>query len=226
MTKKPVQPQEVELPEHLPMRLHKGKGRGGGQPTKLTLALIEKLTTILSTGATIDSAVRYVGINRQNFTNWVAKGREDTLSGKRTVHAKFFGSLESAIASADIREHALVAKAARVDWKAAAWHIMARSKLRSQFGGFDAVQKLFRAAKAMGVPLEERSRWAGIAEKLRILPDEVVDEMMTEEGITPQLDTGPIPSPSVVRSPGEALAALGDDGPVDAEVVVEELGRS
>jgi len=100
--------------------------RGRGRPTKLTPELIERVAAVVRAGNYLDTAARYCGVSKQDFYTWLKRGH----SQKRGIYRQFLDALEKAQAAADVRDHALIAKAAEKDWRAAAEHLRLRNQAR------------------------------------------------------------------------------------------------
>jgi hypothetical protein len=100
-----------------------------GRPSLLSDAVIEQLKTVLQTGAFIETAVAFVGINRDTFYDWMKRGtRERTRieSGQdpdpdEAMVLKFSDTMKKAIAGSEVRVVGIIAKAADKNWTAAAW---------------------------------------------------------------------------------------------------------
>lgn len=98
----------------------------GGRPSKLTPELIKLVASYVATGSYLDTAARAAGVTRVSFHQWLKKGHEQ----KRGIYRDFLNALEEAAAKADVRDHALIAKAAEKDWRAAEAHLRLRNPQR------------------------------------------------------------------------------------------------
>lgn len=97
-----------------------------GRPTKLTPELIEKMARVVSVGNYLDTAARYVGIDKVTFHAWMKRGHAQ----KRGIFRDFLNAMEEAQAAADVRDHAYIAKASERDWRAAIEHLRLRNQAR------------------------------------------------------------------------------------------------
>lgn len=78
------------------------KRRGPGQPTKLTLELVDQLCDVLRRGHTRRAACAKAGIDESTFQKWMQDAREDNADAlKRTL-------LQSVQRAEGLGEHALV----------------------------------------------------------------------------------------------------------------------
>lgn len=100
--------------------------RGRGRPTKLTPELIEKVASIVRVGNYLDTAARFCGIDKVSFYDWMKRGHTQ----KRGIYRDFLNALEEARAAADVRDHAIIAKASEKDWRASVEHMRLRNPSR------------------------------------------------------------------------------------------------
>jgi hypothetical protein len=92
----------------------------------LTPELIERVARVVRAGNYLDTAARYCGVSKVDFYAWMKRGHAQ----KRGIYREFLNALEEAQAAADVRDHALIAKAAEKDWRAAAEHLRLRNQAR------------------------------------------------------------------------------------------------
>src|SRR5258707_14105237 len=96
----------------------------------LTPELCDKICTALRAGNYIETASAYVGITKDTFYRWLKRGAHaaDTndTSKLEAQYRAFHGAVREAIAVAEIRDVALIAKAATDQWTAAAWRLERR----------------------------------------------------------------------------------------------------
>lgn len=97
-----------------------------GRPPKLTRDLIKRIADVVRIGNYLDTAARYCGVSRVSFHEWMKKGHAQ----RRGIYRDFLNALEEAQSSADVRDHALIAKAAEKDWRAAVEHLRLRNQAR------------------------------------------------------------------------------------------------
>jgi len=89
------------------------------RPTKLTPELQEKILQAVRAGNYIETAAVYAGINKTTLYDWLKRGAR-AKSGK---FREFSNALEKALAEAEVRDVAIIAKAAQEQWQAAAWRL-------------------------------------------------------------------------------------------------------
>lgn len=85
-----------------------------GRPSKATQVRLEALLAALRAGSTRDAAAAHAGINRTTLYRWLAR--------KPGLRAQ----LEAAEADAQLSFEAIVAQAARSEWRAATWWLSHR----------------------------------------------------------------------------------------------------
>lgn len=117
-------------PQHPDRRASNGPGR-----TKLDDELIGELVSVIRAGNYIDVAASYVGVSRQSFYRWMREGRdveraletgrvtEDALSEMESLTLTLARSVEHALAESEVRDLALIGRAATDNWTAAAWRL-------------------------------------------------------------------------------------------------------
>lgn len=91
----------------------------GGRKTQLTDGLQDQLITMLRAGNYIEVACRAVNLPRRTFSYWMARGRSDDARDAR--YREFVEQVEQARALAEVRNVAVVTRAAADTWQAAAW---------------------------------------------------------------------------------------------------------
>jgi len=113
----------------------KPKRKPVGAPTKLTGEVIALLTQALRTGAYVETAVAHVGIHKDSYYRWIRKGRDERLridtGGKPRksfgLFLELYDAVEKAQAAAEVRDLAIISKAAENHWQAAAWKLERRN---------------------------------------------------------------------------------------------------
>jgi hypothetical protein len=85
----------------------------------LTDELQGQLVTMLRAGNVIHVACAAVGIDQRSYQRWMQRGRTGRQADRR--HREFRVQVEQALAEAEARAVAQVARAAGEDWRAAAW---------------------------------------------------------------------------------------------------------
>jgi transposase-like protein len=95
---------------------------------KLTPALIEKIVGYLRAGAYVETAAAAAGISKQTLYNWLRRAVDE--NERDPIFAKFAAAVEEAQALAEVRDIALIGKAAETQWQAAAWRLERKSPER------------------------------------------------------------------------------------------------
>lgn len=104
-----------------------------GRPTKLTQELQDKLVTVIKAGNYIETACAYVGIDKSTFYDWLKRGAREKqrlaqnprarIRKKEEPYVEFSNAVEKALAEAEVRDVAIIGKAATENWQAAAWRL-------------------------------------------------------------------------------------------------------
>lgn len=97
-----------------------------GRPCKLTPPLQAKICELIAAGAYVETAAAYVGVSKVTLYEWMRKGNGQTTGRFRD----FLNAVEKALATAEIRDIAVIGKAAQVCWTAAAWRLERRAPAR------------------------------------------------------------------------------------------------
>lgn len=87
-----------------------------GQKSKLTRETSNRILAVLRAGGYDETAANAAGISRQQFYEWLKRGR----NGDRPYDL-FLAGVEEARAEGESRNVMLIAKAAQSNWQAAAW---------------------------------------------------------------------------------------------------------
>src|SRR5690554_1753534 len=103
------------------------------RPTKLTPKLQDEILKVIRSGNYIETACAYVGINKSTFYDWLKRGAREKDRLAKNPRAKvrksekpyvdFSNAVEKALAHAEIRDVAIIGKAAEENWQAAAWRL-------------------------------------------------------------------------------------------------------
>ena len=103
------------------------------RPTKLTPKLQEDILKVIRSGNYIETACAYVGINKSTFYDWLKRGAREKdrleknprarIRKSEKIYVEFSNAVEKALAHAEIRDVAIIGKAAEENWKAAAWRL-------------------------------------------------------------------------------------------------------
>lgn len=92
------------------------------RPTKLTGDVQERICNALRAGNYQETAAQYAGISAKTFYEWMKRGESDDESEQ--IYREFREAVESAKASAEVRDVALIDRAAHDgSWQAAAWKL-------------------------------------------------------------------------------------------------------
>lgn len=104
-----------------------------GRPEKLTPKLQDDIVKVIRSGNYIETACAFVGINKTTFYDWLKRGAREKDRVERNPRAKvrkserkyveFSNAIEKALAHAEIRDVAIIGKAAEKEWQAAAWRL-------------------------------------------------------------------------------------------------------
>jgi hypothetical protein len=89
------------------------------RPSLLTDELQDRLVAMLRAGNVIHVACAAVGIDQRSYQRWMQRGGTGAKADAR--HREFRIQVERALAEAEARAVAQVARAAGEDWRAAAW---------------------------------------------------------------------------------------------------------
>ena len=86
--------------------------------TKLTPERQAKIVQAITAGNYLETAARFGGITDRTLHRWMAKGKEEPGS----IYGQFCQAVEKARATAEVRNVALIQKAAEAgNWQAAGW---------------------------------------------------------------------------------------------------------
>lgn len=118
-----------------------------GRPEKLTPELQQKIVDAIRMGAYIETAAAYAGINKSTLYDWMKRGAR-AKSGK---YKEFSNAVEKALAESEMRDLAVIAKASRENWQAAAWRLerkfpdrWGRRKAKSEIAKIEAETEFIR----------------------------------------------------------------------------------
>lgn len=89
------------------------------RPTKLTPDVQDKIVSLLRAGGYVEAAAQAAGISPSTFHDWMARGERTGKADK--PYRDFKAAVDQARAEAESMHLALVSRAARDDWRAAAW---------------------------------------------------------------------------------------------------------
>lgn len=107
-----------------------------GVKPKLTEEIIAKFVSVLVAGTYQEVAIRYVGVSKSSYYEWLDMGRSevermeneglDEPTPELAMYVNFFKQIEEARAGVEVRGAAEILKAGAGDWRAMAW-FMSRS---------------------------------------------------------------------------------------------------
>lgn len=89
------------------------------RPDRPTPEIQAKIVQALRAGNYLETAAAYAGIRKQEVLDWRRRGEREE-SGP---YHEFALAVEQALAAAEVRDVAIVAKAAEENWQAAAWRL-------------------------------------------------------------------------------------------------------
>lgn len=88
--------------------------------SKLTPDLQDAIVSAIRMGNYVETAVAYAGIHKDTFYTWMQRGKDEPGS----IYADFSDAVEKAKADSEVRDVALIQKAANDgSWQAAAWKL-------------------------------------------------------------------------------------------------------
>ena len=89
------------------------------RPTKLNDEVQRRIVDLVRVGNFLETAAEAAGVERRTVTRWLTRGSEEESGPFR----EFREAVEKAQAESESRDVALIAKAAKDDWQAAAWRL-------------------------------------------------------------------------------------------------------
>lgn len=103
------------------------------RPIKLNEQIQNKIITAIRAGNYIETAAAYAGITKSTLYDWlkrgerekqrVAKNPRNRIRKEEAIFVGFSNAVEKALAEAEIRDVAIIGKAAEEYWQAAAWRL-------------------------------------------------------------------------------------------------------
>lgn len=104
-----------------------------GRPTKLNYGVQEKIVQAIKAGNYIETAAAYAGISKSTLYEWLKRGERENqrvaknpryrIKKSEKPYVEFSNAIEKALAEAEIRDVAIIGKAAEEQWQAAAWRL-------------------------------------------------------------------------------------------------------
>jgi transposase len=110
------------------------KRDSSGRPSILTQELIDTIISNIKVGAYVETASAAAGIHKDTYYRWLREGArirratpgtayDRPLSEEEELMAAFSDAVEKAQAEAQMRDIKIIAKAAELQWQAAAWKL-------------------------------------------------------------------------------------------------------
>jgi transposase len=103
------------------------------RPTKFSNEIKHKIITAIRAGNYIETASAYAGISKNTLYDWLRRGEREKQRVEKNPRYKirkseqpfvdFSDAVEKALAEAEVRDVAIIAKAAEEQWQAAAWRL-------------------------------------------------------------------------------------------------------
>lgn len=103
------------------------------RPIKLNQKIHDELVSVIRSGNYIETACAYVGIHKSTFYDWLRKGAKEIDRVEKNPRARvtkemepfveLSNAVEKALAHAEVRDVAIIGKAAETQWQAAAWRL-------------------------------------------------------------------------------------------------------
>jgi hypothetical protein len=103
-------------------RCHAHSGARVGRPEKLTPALQDRIVAAVRAGAHYEVAARAAGVSRASFHRWRARGERERSGRYHELHE----ALVRAEAECEVRQLALINRAAQQSYRPAAWLLARR----------------------------------------------------------------------------------------------------
>jgi transposase len=143
-----------------------------GPNSKLTSETATAIVNAVRAGNTQETAAAYAGINKDTLYTWMRKGRAAT----RGAYHQFVDQLDQALAASEVRDLALIGKAAEEQWQAAAWRLERRYPEK-----YGRRTRLEGQVDVRGVPYldigkltgEELEQLSGLLRKAAPVPEEL-----------------------------------------------------
>jgi transposase len=92
-----------------------------GRHDKLTPEIQQKIVDALRMGNYVETAAAYAGIHKSTLYEWLKRGARSYDENDK--FRKFADAVEIAMAEAEMRDVAVIAKASKDNWQAAAWRL-------------------------------------------------------------------------------------------------------
>ncbi|MCS1351159.1 hypothetical protein [Mechercharimyces sp. CAU 1602] len=89
------------------------------RPTKLTPDVQQKILDAIRLGNYLETAAAYAGISKSTLYDWLRRGEREK-SGR---YKEFSDAVEKHLAEVEVRDLAVITRAAQENWRAAAWRL-------------------------------------------------------------------------------------------------------
>lgn len=119
-----------------------------GRPTKLTPELQHIIVKAVRAGNYMETAAAFAGLHKSTLYDWLKRGarEKDRVSKDPRLRIRkselpfveFSDALEKALAEAEVRDVAIIGKAAEEQWQAAAWRL--ERKFPERWGRKEQIQ--------------------------------------------------------------------------------------
>lgn len=158
------------------------------RPTKLDADTQHQIVTAIRAGNYIETAAAFAGISKSTLFDWLKRGAREKARVSNNPRAKirkreapfveFSDAVEKALAEAEVRDVAIIGKAAEEQWQAAAWRL--ERKFPDRWGRRVGVEHTGKDGGPIAVKqemdlsqlsIEELKLLEGILEKTSVDPD-------------------------------------------------------
>lgn len=119
-------------PKPLPAR--EAEAKKNGRPVELTDEVEQQIVDAVRAGNYMEVAAAFAGISKDTLFRWLRSGAR----GESERFKRFSDAVKMAMASAEVRDVALVGRAAQTQWQAAAWRL--ERKAPDRWGRRDRVE--------------------------------------------------------------------------------------
>jgi len=132
------------------------------RPVKLDEELLKRIISCIRAGNYLETAAAYGGISKDTLYRWLRQGSR----AKSGIYREFSDAVEKAMAEAEVRDVAIIAKAAEEQWQAAAWRLERKypdrwgrkDKLSAELTGKDGGPIELDAKAALAARLDAMSK--------------------------------------------------------------------
>ena len=82
------------------------------RPSKLTQKVFDAIVGFLKAGAYVETAVAAADVHKDTFYDWLRTAAQDFEAGRDTIHVRFSDAVKSAQATSEVRDLAIIGRAA------------------------------------------------------------------------------------------------------------------